>query len=61
MSRTIRLVALVEAQQRRILERLRDAGEQRMTLAELRAAGVDFPVVVLSELEINGYQIDRVH
>ncbi len=32
-----------------------------MTLDELRAGGVDFPAVVLSELEINGYLIERLH
>ncbi len=31
-----------------------------MTLDELRAGGVDFPAVVLSELEINGYVIERL-
>ncbi len=32
-----------------------------MTLAELRSGGIDFPAAVLSELEISGYSIDRVH
>jgi hypothetical protein len=47
-------VALAETQQLRMLERLRRTGEQPVTLAELRAGGIDFPAVVLSELEING-------
>ena len=54
-------VALTETQQLRMLERLRSAGEQPVTLEELRAAGVAFPAVVLSELEINGYVIERLH
>ncbi len=44
-----------------MLERLRSAGEQPVTLDELRAVGIDFPAVVLSELEINGYVIERRH
>ncbi len=54
-------MALVESQQVRMLERLRSAGGQPVTLGELRGGGVDFPAVVLSELEINGYVIERVH
>ncbi|MGO9753635.1 MAG: hypothetical protein ACLP22_19420 [Solirubrobacteraceae bacterium] len=54
-------MALVETQQLRMLERLRSAGEQQTTLSELRAAGIDFPAVVISELELNGYAIERVH
>ncbi len=54
-------VALGETQQLRMLERLRRAGEQPVTLDELRAGGIDFPAVVLSELEINGYVIERLH
>jgi hypothetical protein len=54
-------MALVETQQVRMLERLRSAGGQPVTLGELRGGGIDFPAVVLSELEINGYVIERVH
>jgi hypothetical protein len=54
-------VALAESQQLRMLDRLRRAGEQPVTLDELRAGGIDFPAVVLSELEINGYVIERLH
>ncbi len=54
-------VALVETQQLRMLERLQRAGKQPVTLSELRAVGVDFPAVVLSELELNGYVIERVN
>jgi len=44
-----------------MLERLRRAGDQPIALAELRASGIDFPAAVLSELELNGYPIERVH
>ncbi len=44
-----------------MLERLRRAGKQPVTLDELRASGIDFPADVLSELEINGYVIERLH
>jgi hypothetical protein len=54
-------MALVEIQQLRMLALLRGAGEQPVTLDELRAGGVDFPAVVLSELDINGYHIERLH
>lgn len=54
-------MALVESQQVRMLERLRSAGAQPVTLGELRGGGIDFPAVVLSELEIKGYVIERVH
>jgi hypothetical protein len=54
-------MTLVETQQVRMLEQLRSAGERQTTLAELRAAGIDFPAVVISELELNGYTIERIH
>ncbi len=54
-------MALVETQQLRMLEPLRGAGELPVTLEELRAGGIAFPAVVLSELEINGYEIERLH
>jgi hypothetical protein len=44
-----------------MLERPRHAGEQPVTLAQLRASGIDFPAVVIGELELNGYVIERVH
>jgi hypothetical protein len=43
-----------------MLERLRRTGQQPVTLDQLRG-GVDFPALVLSELEINGYVIERLH
>ena len=48
-------------EQLRMLERLRSAGEQPVTLEQLRAGGIDFPAVVIGELELNGYVIERVH
>jgi hypothetical protein len=43
------------------LERLRNAGNQPLTLDLLRAGGIDFPAVVIGELELNGYVIERVY
>lgn len=54
-------MTIAEAQQLRMLERLRHAGGQPVALGELRAGGIDFPAVVLSELELNGYAIQRVY
>ena len=54
-------MALTETQQLRMLERLRSAGEQPVTLDQLRAGGIDFPAVVIGELELNGYVIERVY
>ena len=50
-----------ETQQLRMLEQLRQAGTQPITLDQLRAAAIDFPAVVIGELELNGYVIERVH
>jgi hypothetical protein len=54
-------MALTETQQVRMLERLRSAGEQPVTLDQLRASRIDFPAVVIGELELNGYVIERVY
>ena len=54
-------MALAETQQLRMLERLRSAGDQPVTLDQLRAGGIDFPAVVIGELELNGYVIERVY
>jgi len=54
-------MTLADSQQQRMLERLRSAGDQPVDLAELRASGVEFPAVVVSELELHGYAIERVH
>jgi hypothetical protein len=44
-----------------MLERLRRAGDEPVALADLRALGIHFPAAVLSELELHGYAIERVH
>jgi hypothetical protein len=54
-------MALAETQQLRLLERLWHAGNQPVTLDELRAGGIHFPAVVIGELELNGYAIERVY
>ena len=54
-------MALADTQQQRLLERLRLAGEQPVAFAELHAGGIDFPAAVVSELELNGYAIERVY
>lgn len=61
IGRGILSMALAETQQLRMLERLRSAGEQPVTLDQLRAGGIDFPAVVIGELELNGYVIERVY
>ena len=55
------MAATTETQQLRMLERLRSAGNQPVTLDQLRAGGIDFPAVVVGELELNGYVIERVY
>ena len=54
-------MALADTQRQRILERLRGAGDEPVAFAELRAGGIDFPAAVVSELQLNGYAIDRVY
>jgi hypothetical protein len=54
-------MTLADVQQQRLLERLREAGDQPVAFAELHAAGVDFPAAVISELELGGYVIVRVY
>ncbi|HME04949.1 MAG TPA: hypothetical protein VKG38_18145, partial [Solirubrobacteraceae bacterium] len=61
VSRELRFASDVDTQQQRMLERLRRAGDQPVAFAELRAAGIDFPAAVVSELQLNGYAIDRVY
>jgi GNAT superfamily N-acetyltransferase len=50
-----------DGQQQRMLERLSRAGLTPVTFAELRVGGIDFPAAVVSELELNGYEFERVH
>lgn len=58
---TIPAIAVHDDQQQRTLERLRQADGQPVSFAELRARGVEFPALVLSELELSGYTFERVH
>jgi hypothetical protein len=51
----------LDSQQQRMLERLRRAGGQPVTYGELREEGIAFPAAVASELELNGYAINRVY
>jgi hypothetical protein len=51
----------LDAQQQRLLGRLREAGDRPVAFAELRAGEIDFPAAVVSELELNGCAIERVH
>ncbi len=41
--------------------RPRHAGTQPLALGELRAGGIDFRAVAISELELHGYGIERVY
>ena len=50
-----------DAQQQRLLECLRKAGDRPVAFAELHASGIDFPAAVVSELELNGYAIERAY
>jgi hypothetical protein len=51
---------LADTQQERLLERLRQAGEEPVAFAELHASGVDFPATIVSELELSGYVFERL-
>ena len=50
-----------DAQQQRLLDRLRHAGDEPVAFADLHADGIAFPAAVVTELELNGYLIERVH
>jgi hypothetical protein len=52
---------LADSQQQRLLELLREAGEEPVAFAQLHAGGISFPAAVVSELELNGYPIERVY
>jgi hypothetical protein len=58
---TIRSMMHADTQQDRVLARLRRAGGQPVAYSELQAGGIDFPAAVVSELELQGYAIDRVY
>jgi biotin operon repressor len=44
-----------------VLRALRDAGDRPLGLPELRERGIASPAAVIYELELAGYEIDRVH
>ena len=44
-----------------MLRVLRDAGDRPVSLAELRERGIGNPAAVIYELELAGWEIDRVH
>jgi biotin operon repressor len=44
-----------------VLRVLRDAGDRPVGLPELRERGIANPAAVIYELELAGYEIDRVH
>jgi hypothetical protein len=50
-----------DAQQQRLLERLRQAGDDPVAFTELHSGGIAFPAAVVAELELNGYVIERVY
>jgi hypothetical protein len=52
---------LADTQQQRLLERLRESGEQPVAFAELHAGGIEFPAAVVCELDLGGYAIERVY
>ena len=54
-------MTLADAQQQRLVEHLREAGDEAVAFAELHAAGIAFPAAVVSELELSGYVIERVY
>jgi biotin operon repressor len=52
---------LARQRQEALLRVLRDAGDRPVSLPELRERGVTNPAATIYELEIAGYEIDRVH
>jgi biotin operon repressor len=52
---------LARQRQESLLKVLRDAGDRPVSLPELRERGIANPAAMIYELEIAGYEIDRVH
>ena len=52
---------LARQRQDAVLRVLRDAGDRPVSLAELRERGIANAAAVIYELELAGYEIDRVH
>ena len=55
------LITLRDTQQQRLLERLRQAGPQPVAFSDLHGDGIEFPAVVVGELELHGYATERVY
>ena len=53
--------ALAQRRQDIVLRTLRDGGDRPVSLPELRERGIANPAAVIYELELAGYEIDRVH
>jgi biotin operon repressor len=53
--------SLAQQRQDALLKALRDAGDRPVSLPELRERGIANPAAMIYELEIAGYEIDRVH
>jgi biotin operon repressor len=53
--------SLARRRQDTVLRVLRDAAERPVSLAELRERGIGNAAAVIYELELAGYEIDRVH
>lgn len=51
----------LDPQQQRLLEQLRQAGDQPASFSELHAGGTSFPAAVIGELELDGYVFERVY
>jgi len=52
---------LARQRQEHLLRVLHDAGDRPVSLVELRERGIANPAAVIYELELAGYEIDRVH
>ena len=52
---------LANRRQDLVLRALRDAGDRPVSLPELRERGIGNPAALIYELELAGYEIDRVH
>lgn len=50
----------LDAQQQKLLDLLRQAGERPLAYAELHAAGISFPAAIVAELELHGYVFEHV-
>ena len=53
--------SLARRRQDIVLRALREAGDRPVGLPELRERGIGNPAAVIYELELAGYEIDRVH